>query len=125
MKRTCILIVLAIYTLATGGVSVRFHYCGDDLSSVSFAGSPADCGCEEDEDDGCCKDEHHYFKIQEVHQQAVSLIPDKGPQWVIEIRSPEVILPLARPAVAGMFPLSRPPGAPPCRLHQLHCRISC
>lgn len=66
--------VLISYLLTTSGLAVKLHYCDSELNQVSFVGSAANCGCDEEEASGCCEDQHYYFKIKTDHLASVENI---------------------------------------------------
>jgi hypothetical protein len=68
-------LVVSVYTISVIGIPVYFHYCGGELEEVNYVvkGSSC-CGDQEDnEDNGCCKDEGLVlqsstdFTIKEIH----------------------------------------------------------
>ena len=64
MKRLTAILILSLYILTNVNLNVFMHYCGDEISSVTFLGrSHKACGCgDETTDDGCCKDTHFSLK---------------------------------------------------------------
>jgi hypothetical protein len=66
MKKISLLFLATFYFVCAIGVYVHAHFCGGELSSVSyFAVQDADdCGCgDEPKDSNCCKDVKHFFKV--------------------------------------------------------------
>lgn len=71
MKRITYILLLIIYLIPIIGISLSYHFCGDNLHSVNidFTGStkePNDC-CGENEQDnvGCCRTQIKYVKIND------------------------------------------------------------
>lgn len=59
--------LVVVFVIANIGFPVYLHYCGGELEKVSaFVKEKNCCGTEEDEDDGCCKNEksHVSFKSE-------------------------------------------------------------
>jgi hypothetical protein len=72
MKKLALLLLATMYFICASGVYIHAHFCGGELSSVSyFALHDNDsCGCgEEPEDTDCCKDILHFYKV-DAHQDA-------------------------------------------------------
>lgn len=59
--------LVVVFVTANIGFPIYLHYCGGELEKVStFVKEKNCCGIEEDEDDGCCKNEksHVSFKSE-------------------------------------------------------------
>ncbi len=72
MKKLTLLLLATMYFICASGVYIHAHFCGGELSSVSyFALHDNDsCGCgDEPEDTDCCKDILHFYKV-DAHQDA-------------------------------------------------------
>jgi hypothetical protein len=70
MKKLALLLLATMYFICASGVYINAHFCGGELSSVSyFALHDNDsCGCgDEAEDTACCKDILHFYKV-DAHQ---------------------------------------------------------
>jgi len=65
MKKISLLLIATFYFVCAIGVYVNAHFCGGELSSVSyFAMHDDDCGCgDEPKDSDCCKDVMHFYKV--------------------------------------------------------------
>jgi len=72
MKKITLILIAALYFICASGVYIHAHFCGGELSSVSYFGlhENGDCGCgDEAEDANCCKDILHFYKV-DTHQDA-------------------------------------------------------
>ena len=47
--------LILLFLFSQIGIFKHSHFCGDELASESFFISHEDCGCEPEEDNGCCK----------------------------------------------------------------------
>lgn len=57
-------VVLVLFLGANTGIYKFLHYCGEELSSESYINTD-NCGCEdEDEQNGCCKDDFKVMQFQ-------------------------------------------------------------
>ena len=71
MKRIAVFIVFILYFVASTGAIVHYHYCMGEIADSSIWGaSEKKCGkCgmekEQNEDNGCCKDERQWIKIED------------------------------------------------------------
>ena len=70
--------ILAIYYLAiASGITVNFHFCMDELASVSIYGGEAEqcarCGMKMHKANSCCHDEIETVKLQDDHQKATAV----------------------------------------------------
>ena len=91
MKRVLTILLMLVFLIGAIGVDVRAHYCGGELSMVSFNGlhihGPGNktmpgCG----EGDGCphCKDIHSHYKVSSNYHQARTVIHQPAvshPDW--------------------------------------------
>lgn len=72
MKKTGIILLLLIYSASSFGVTVHLHYCMNKLAGWTLwhHGNNEKCGkCGmAGKKNGCCKDEHKFFKIKTEHQ---------------------------------------------------------
>ena len=70
MKRIATFILLIIYFVTSTGATMHYHYCmGEVAGSSIWKDTEKKCGkCgmekEESEDNGCCKDERQWIKIE-------------------------------------------------------------
>lgn len=71
MKRFTAIFLTAIYLLASVGVAVNVHYCGEKVAFVKLY-TGASCLCGDDlEEEGCCHDETVMFQLED-EQRSVS-----------------------------------------------------
>jgi len=79
VKKTVTFLVALLYLFSSVGATVRLHYCMGSLADrgIGYDKSvlcPA-CGMNEEESEGCCKDEHHFIK-NKVDQKAGTFVYD-------------------------------------------------
>ena len=78
MKKILAFILTIFYLASTTGATVHMHYCMGKMVDKSFWKNDdkqcGKCGMEKsgDGDNGCCKDEHQQFKIDNEHKIAES-----------------------------------------------------
>ena len=91
MKRVLTILLMLVFLIGAIGVDVRAHYCGGELSMVSFNGlhihGPGNktmpgCG----EGDGCphCKNIHTHYKVYSKYHQARTVLQQPAlslPDW--------------------------------------------
>ena len=77
MKKFIVSILAMLYMGASIGATIHQHYCMDklvdwDLWQRSDSKKCGNCGMvkSEEKDNGCCKDEHKHFKLQNDHKAA-------------------------------------------------------
>ena len=73
MKKIAVILLIAVYALATMGFSLKQFYCCGKLSTVSVAFSNDDnkmCHKENSNDDRCCKSKFQYLKVRDNHVTA-------------------------------------------------------
>lgn len=76
MRQKSALVLCLFYVLSVIGIAVSMHFCGDNLSSVSLAGSAkcSVCGAEKvaanktSKADHCCKTTSLEVKVKDSHQ---------------------------------------------------------
>ena len=66
MRKFLAIILAFLYLTASGGVTVRLHYCMDKLVSWDLSDKGenkcSNCGMEKKDHGGCCKDENKFIK---------------------------------------------------------------
>jgi len=79
LRKGFLIIILFVYLAASAGVVVNFHYCMNQLASLSFSheadhedGTCGGCGMDKSEN-SCCKDHLITYKIEDCHQPAASV----------------------------------------------------
>ena len=81
MKKLLAFILTIFYLASTTGATVHMHYCMGKMVDKSFWHNDdkqcGKCGMEKsgDDDNGCCKDEHKQFKIDNEHKITTSSFP--------------------------------------------------
>ncbi len=126
MKKFFLIWIVGIYLMAFSGLSLRIHFCGGEFNSFSFIGLTPNCGCDDDEADGCCTDSHFYFKENTEHHQT-TVIENTSPlvyfiQEIYGFNSPIYIAKTNKYIVVSD---SHPPGQTKCRKHILIGRFTC
>ena len=99
MKKIITILLLLIYAASAVGISIKFHYCHEQLAKVSFQnfGGYKSCRCNpQDVPKDCCKDELKYQK-SESHRtvqplQIVELVscPAEPPVFADYIMIPRI-----------------------------------
>lgn len=71
MRFLAICVLSLIYLLPSLGLAISKHYCGGEVSSVSFIPfHEHTCGCGDEEmDSDCCKDEFCFIKLDDSQQK--------------------------------------------------------
>lgn len=55
----------AIYVLSSIGLSVRVHYCGNNVAEIKVLPGAGSCCCDEMEEAAdCCRDEATYIQVE-------------------------------------------------------------
>ncbi|MCC6721016.1 MAG: hypothetical protein IT243_02350 [Bacteroidia bacterium] len=66
-----ILLFVAVYILQTAGINISVHYCGNNISSVSFFEKAKKCKClSKKMKPNCCKDKSAKIKISSFQQKS-------------------------------------------------------
>ncbi len=71
MKRLAALILLLLYFATSTGATIHYHYCMGEVANISLWANEEKkcgrCGMEKKEttDNGCCKDEREWIKIDD------------------------------------------------------------
>lgn len=81
MKKIVILFLLINYLVATYGVAMHQHYCGNKLTSTYIIGLlTAKCGCASQKKmpKGCCKEKTTFSKLSDNQQHSgILFVKDK------------------------------------------------
>ena len=60
----------------SSGIAMEIHYCMGEKAGVDFYKNSEDkcsrCGMKNKVNNGCCSDDHKFFKIEDSHQKAVA-----------------------------------------------------
>jgi hypothetical protein len=80
MKKTGIIALVLLYTLAVVGINLSVHYCGKRVSSVSIGTQSKKCCCGTKKADSCCKTKHIKAKVNDTYTPGVkqTLTPPVG-----------------------------------------------
>ncbi|MSQ78804.1 MAG: hypothetical protein EXR21_03890 [Flavobacteriaceae bacterium] len=126
MKRILLIVSLFAYLLSTVGIDVQIHYCDGELSQVTFVGSDANCGCE-DEDDDCCENEHYHFKNQTEHKTASEAFSLSKPMKSVAANRSHFVAAVKIPSSKSTT-FDSDKGLPGCyklRRHLVLCKFTC
>ena len=70
MKKLFFILLSFFYLMSSAGATVQFHYCMDRLVGAGMHHDESDecskCGMKKQ--DGCCKDESKYVKVESNHK---------------------------------------------------------
>lgn len=115
MKKFITAILAVLYIVTSSGATIHMHYCMGKVAEWSIeqidSKTCGTCGMEKTEssDNGCCKDEHKFFKddsaqkITENNMQMLQLLS-------IALPSAYIVLPVVDfPSVTQENPLSHAP----------------
>ena len=69
LKRLTHIIAVLLLMISTIGVPISSHYCGAKLVSVSISHEVKSCCKGMRKCSGCCKNESHFYKIQNEYTQ--------------------------------------------------------
>ncbi len=84
MKRTALILLMAVYLLSLVGIGINRFYCCGKLASVTLIYGAADNSSKESgKKDNCCKNEKQSFKVKDSHFNVVSLALDHPAPAVI------------------------------------------
>ena len=108
------------------GATAHLHYCMNEFVGWSLIKNKnakcGKCGMEEKDKEGCCKDEHQYFKLKVAHQKA------DVAQSINPFSTPALPVPLIdfsfHPSlnITESYPTCHaPPDIGQKKLHVLHC----
>ncbi len=84
MKKLLVIPILLLYIIATSGISVSLHFCGDDVASWALTGKASGCedaSCESaaPSEDNCCKDKIIKANVDDEQVMVKALQLDKAP----------------------------------------------
>lgn len=95
MKKIVVAIFAFLYLGVSTGATVHLHYCMGELVNWGLwqdtSKKCGKCGMEKDKKNGCCKDEHKQFKIENDQKtakppfQIIQLLSVAAPPSFIEI----------------------------------------
>ena len=91
MKRIAAFILLMLYFVTSTGATLHYHYCMGEIANSSFWGNSdkkcGKCGMDKEpgEDNGCCKDERQWIKIED--DQTINSAHLEIPKLELEIIS--------------------------------------
>ena len=66
MKKTGIIALILLYTIAVVGINFSVHYCGKRISSVSVTGTKK-CCCKTEKKNSCCTTKYIKAKVNDTH----------------------------------------------------------
>ena len=126
VKKIAVILLLLIYGSATTGSTAHLHYCMDEFVGWSLFHSKDDkcgkCGMEENDKEGCCKDEHKHFKLKTDHQKTGVA------QFINFVTAPALSEPISDFSFQSILCINEryptchaPPDLDNEKLHVLHC----
>jgi hypothetical protein len=85
MKKLTIAILAILYLGVSSGIALEIHYCMGKKAGVDFYGeTPAKCGkCGMEEKEGCCNDEHKFYKLSDSHKNVTSDVSLTAPELIL------------------------------------------
>ncbi|MGF7079097.1 HYC_CC_PP family protein [Mucilaginibacter sp. UYCu711] len=123
MKRTTLILLIAVYLISCVGIGVNRFYCCGKLASVTFTyamqdNSPKEPGTK----DNCCKHEKLSFKVKDSHFTVVAAALDHPAPALI----PSLVMPYPSPALTYlqtkiMYNGNAPPGHSDTPAYTLNC----
>jgi hypothetical protein len=126
VKKAAVILLLLIYGSSTAGATVHLHYCMNEFVGWSLLaeqnGTCGKCGMEEDESEGCCKNEHRHFQLKTDHQKTSEVhLPDLAFSPLARLTDNNSGLFIAV-LINERYPLCHaPPGVRSASLHILNC----
>lgn len=83
MKKFLSITLLTLYLVASIGITITMHYCGDNLASLAIS-EKVSCCCEKEiaptKKDDCCKNDFKQIKIKDEQIKAEFQVLEKAPQ---------------------------------------------
>ncbi|UPT68770.1 MAG: hypothetical protein M0D57_09175 [Sphingobacteriales bacterium JAD_PAG50586_3] len=67
MKKSGIITLVILYTIAMVGINLSVHYCGERLDSVTIGAKQDKCCCGTEKDDSCCTTKYIKTKVNDTH----------------------------------------------------------
>jgi len=85
MKKFVVAIVAVLYMGVSSGIAMDIHYCmGKMVGANLYGGLNEKCSkCGMKEKQGCCKDEHQFYKLNDSHKTALNDIQLQAPFIII------------------------------------------
>lgn len=87
MKKWILSLISVIYLGVSSGIAMEVHFCMGDKVGVTLYGDSDErcgrCGMEE-EDNGCCHDEHSFYKLSIDQKQVQNDLQIIAPVAIIE-----------------------------------------
>lgn len=91
VKKFIVAILAFLYLGVSSGIAMEIHYCMGKKAGVDFFGSGSDkcgkCGMSEKKN-GCCNDEHKFFKLDDLHKKATGDVSFKVPPSTLTVGFP-------------------------------------
>lgn len=127
MKRFAATILAVLYLVTSAGATLQLHYCMDKLvdwnTGQHESATCGQCGMEKEtgKDDGCCKYEHKFFKVNPDQKAAENSLLMMT--LAIGLPEPFATSPAAYHAVAAdrqTYPVQIPPRSSGIPVYILH-----
>ncbi|HMO62204.1 MAG TPA: hypothetical protein PKC39_08145 [Ferruginibacter sp.] len=85
MKKCIVAILALLYLSVSSGIALQIHYCmGKKAGTELFGAKPDKCKkCCKEEKKGCCSDTQKFYKLEDVHKNAVQHFNIEAPVALI------------------------------------------
>ena len=85
MKKFTIAILAILYLGVSSGIALQIHYCMGQKAGVALYGeNESKCGkCGMEEKDGCCNDEHKFYKLSDSHKNVTTDLSLAAPELIL------------------------------------------
>jgi hypothetical protein len=76
VKKVLLFLLTMVYMTVSSGIAMEIHYCMGEKTGVDFYQVSdkkcGKCGMKEQDKNGCCNDEHQFFKLEDSHKKSVA-----------------------------------------------------
>lgn len=115
MRKVIVFIVAFLYLASASGATVHLHYCmGELIDSGLWHNSDkscSNCGMKKSEkkDNGCCKDEHKFVKLDKDHKTAEQQVNQLQSLTATEIQPIYIVDSKPFASLCERFPVNNAP----------------
>ncbi|MDT8394583.1 MAG: hypothetical protein RQ761_12120 [Bacteroidales bacterium] len=99
LKKSIHILISILLLLATTGISISAHYCGEKLRAVSLMNTPAGC-CD---DASCCLNETQFYQLDDDFTFLYTEIKFLSDQQVIHYPRPDEAMPVAEKSNSPLY----------------------
>jgi hypothetical protein len=86
VKQFIVAILAFLYLGVSSGIAMEIHYCMGEKAGVEFYSGDAKkcgkCGMTEKKN-GCCSDEHKFYKLDDLHKKASNDVNFETPVFIL------------------------------------------